>query len=68
MFGGFCAAFVGSRYGRRKALLVMAAPDVLGWTLIAAAHNCPMMLIGRMLCGFAAAGYVPSIQVSSLCT
>lgn len=63
IFGGFASAFLGSRYGRRKALLMLSMPDFLGWVLIASAQNLPMMLIGRFLSGFSAAGYSPSIQI-----
>ena len=64
IFGGFAAAFLGSKYGQRLAILMIAVPDIIGWILIASAQNVPMMLIGRFLSGFAAAGYSPSIQVS----
>ena len=64
IFGGFAAAFLGSKYGQRLAILMIAVPDIVGWILIASAQNIPMMLIGRFLSGFAAAGYSPSIQVS----
>lgn len=43
---------------------MMAIPDLIGWILIASSQNLPMMLIGRFLSGFCAAGYSPSIQVS----
>jgi len=62
IFGGFAAAFLGSKYGQRLAILMIAVPDIIGWILIASAQNVPMMLIGRFLSGFAAAGYSPSIQ------
>ena len=54
----------GSKFGRRQALVMMAVPDIIGWILIASSQNLPMMLIGRFLSGFCAAGYSPSIQVS----
>jgi MFS family permease len=55
-----------NRFGRRKAILAMAIPDLIGWTLIAASQNLAMILVGRFLSGFAAAGYSPSIQVPVL--
>ena len=68
IFGGFAAAYLGSQFGRRKALIMMAVPDTFGWILIAAAQNAPMMLIGRFLNGFSASGYSSCIQVSlSIC-
>jgi len=63
IFGGFTAAYLGSNFGRRRALMMMAIPDAIGWILIAASQNIPMMLIGRFLSGFCAAGYSPSIQI-----
>ena len=65
IFGGFSTAYIGSRFGRRKSVLILAVPDLLGWILIAAAQNLPMMLCGRFLNGFCAAGYSPSIQVNT---
>lgn len=63
IFGGFASGILGSQLGRRKTILVMTVPDVIGWILIASAQDFPMMLIGRFLCGFASAGYMPAIQV-----
>merc|ERR1712018_338368 len=63
IFGGFAAALLGSKFGRRKSLLLLTIPDIIGWIMIAAAQNLPMILIGRFLQGFAAAGYSPSIWV-----
>ena len=64
IFGGFATAYLGGKFGRRRALMMMAIPDAIGWILIAASQNIPMILIGRFLSGFCAAGYSPSIQVS----
>ena len=63
IFGGFAAAILGSKFGRRKSLLFLTIPDILGWLLIAASQNLPMILVGRFLQGFASAGYSPSIWV-----
>ena len=41
----------------------MAVPDLIGWILIASSQNLAMILSGRFLSGFSAAGYSPSIQV-----
>jgi predicted MFS family arabinose efflux permease len=43
--------------------MVMALPDLIGWVLIASSQNLFMILIGRFLSGFSAAGYSPAIQV-----
>lgn len=63
IFGGFASGFLGSKVGRRKALFIMTIPDIFGWILIASSANLEMMLLGRFLCGFAASGYSPTIQV-----
>ena len=65
IFGGFSAAVLGSKFGRRKSLLFLTIPDILGWLLIAASQNLPMILVGRFLQGFASAGYSPSIWVKT---
>lgn len=63
IFGGFAAAILGSKFGRRKSLLLLTIPDILGWVLIASSQNLPMILAGRFLQGFASAGYSPSIWI-----
>jgi len=63
IFGGFTSAFLGKKYGRRVSLIMMAIPDLLGWILVASSQNIWMMLIGRFLAGFSAAGYSPNIQI-----
>jgi len=63
IFGGFLAGYLGSQFGRRKALLFLTIPDICGWILIAASQNLSMMLVGRLLCGLAAAGYIPAILI-----
>lgn len=61
--GGFAVSYLGARFGRRKSIIILAVPDLIGWIFIAAAQNLPMMLIGRFLNGFCAAGFSPSIQI-----
>lgn len=63
IFGGLMSAFLGNRVGRRVSLMMLALPDLLGWILVASSQNLWMMLIGRFLIGFAAAGYSPNIQI-----
>jgi len=63
IFGGFAAAILGSKFGRRKSILILTIPDILGWILIASSQNLSMILAGRFLQGFASAGYSPSIWV-----
>jgi len=62
IFGGFAAGILGSKFGQRKTLLMLAVPDIVAWIFIASAQNIPMMLFGRFLAGFCAAGYSPTIQ------
>jgi len=62
IFGGFAAGFLGTKFGQRKTLFMLAVPDIVAWIFIASAQNIPMMLFGRFLAGFCAAGYSPTIQ------
>ena len=39
IFGGFLAGYLGSQFGRRKALLILTIPDICGWILIAASQG-----------------------------
>jgi hypothetical protein len=61
--GGLVSAFLGNKYGRRNSLIMLALPDLVGWILVAAAQNFPMMILGRFLAGFSAAGYSTNIQI-----
>jgi len=63
VFGGLVSAFLGNKYGRRNSLMILALPDLLGWILVTASQNLPMMIIGRFLAGFSAAGYSTNIQI-----
>jgi MFS family permease len=63
VFGGIMSGYLGSKYGRRKSLMLLAIPDLIGWILVASSQNLAMMLTGRFLAGFAAAGYSPNIQI-----
>jgi len=62
IFGGFAAGYLGTKFGQRKTMFMMAVPDIVAWIFIASAQNIPMMLFGRFLAGFSAAGYSPTIQ------
>jgi len=63
IFGGLLSAYLGNQYGRKMSLILLAIPDLLGWILVASSQNLGMMLAGRFLGGFAAAGYSPAIQI-----
>jgi len=62
IFGGFAAGYLGTKFGQRKTMFMLAVPDIVAWIFIASAQNVPMMLFGRFLAGFSAAGYSPTIQ------
>ncbi|XP_044762799.1 facilitated trehalose transporter Tret1-like isoform X2 [Coccinella septempunctata] len=48
--------------GRLNTVKLAAIPGIIGWTLIATAHDLPMMLLGRVFNGFASAlGTGPAI-------
>jgi SP family facilitated glucose transporter-like MFS transporter 8 len=63
IFGALLSAYLGNQYGRKMSLILLAVPDLLGWILVASSQNLGMMLAGRFLAGFAAAGYSPNIQI-----
>lgn len=63
IFGGFGSAIIGSRIGRRRCLLFLTLPDIVGWIILAASFNLYTIYVGRFLCGFASAGYIPSILI-----
>jgi len=63
IFGALLSAYLGNQYGRKMSLILLAVPDLLGWILVASSQNLGMMLAGRFLGGFAAAGYSPNIQI-----
>jgi len=63
VFGGVFSAFIGKKYGRRVCILCLSIVDMIGWILIAASQNLTIMLVGRFLSGFVAAGYAPCIQI-----
>lgn len=62
IFGGFAAGYLGTKFGQRKTMFMLAVPDIVAWIFIASAQNIPMMLFGRFLAGFSAAAYSPTIQ------
>lgn len=63
VFGGLTSAVLGNRFGRRICVILMCLVDLLGWILMAGAQDLAMMLAGRFLAGFVAAGYSPCIQI-----
>jgi len=63
VLGGIFSAVIGRRYGRRISILMLSIVDLIGWIMIAASQNLAMMLIGRFISGFVAAGYSPCISI-----
>jgi len=63
VFGGIFSAVIGKKYGRRVCIMILSVVDLIGWIFIAASQNLAMMLIGRFISGFVAAGYSPCIQI-----
>jgi len=61
--GGLISAVLGNKFGRRSSIMLLALPDLLGWILVASSQNIAMMLVGRFLAGFSAAGYSTNIQI-----
>lgn len=50
-FGCILTGYLMDIIGRKKAILLTQVPVVLGWLLIGAASNVPMIYCGRMLTG-----------------
>ncbi|KPJ18370.1 Facilitated trehalose transporter Tret1 [Papilio machaon] len=50
--GCILSGYLMDSIGRRRTLIVTEIPLILGWILIAAAQNVPMIYIGRFLIGF----------------
>jgi len=63
VFGGLVSALLGNKHGRRTSIMLFAVPDLLGWIMVASSQNLGMMLVGRFLAGFSAAGYSTNIQI-----
>ena len=63
VLGGLMSGLLGSRYGPKTSLTILAVMDILHWTLMMMATNLSMMLVSRFLAGFVAAGYSPNIQI-----
>ena len=54
---------MGRKFGRASSLAVFSVLDLCHWIMLAAATDLPLMLAGRFLAGFAAAGSSPNIQI-----
>ncbi|KAJ8941214.1 hypothetical protein NQ314_010462 [Rhamnusium bicolor] len=60
--GAIIGGFFMDGIGRLNTIKLAAIPSALGWALIATAQNVPMIIIGRLLTGFASAwGTSPAI-------
>uniref|UniRef100_A0A1A9V8D1 Major facilitator superfamily (MFS) profile domain-containing protein n=1 Tax=Glossina austeni TaxID=7395 RepID=A0A1A9V8D1_GLOAU len=51
--GSFISGPLADYLGRRSTLLVSVIPVFLGWITLALAQSYPVLLVGRILCGFA---------------
>ena len=51
LLGGYC----GGRLGPRRTILASCVLGALGWTTIALSSYIEMIVVGRILCGLAAA-------------
>ncbi|XP_013097933.1 facilitated trehalose transporter Tret1-2 homolog isoform X2 [Stomoxys calcitrans] len=51
--GSFLSGPMADYIGRRSTLLVSVIPVFIGWSILALAQSYPMLLVGRLLCGFA---------------
>lgn len=58
LFGGWLVA----RLGRRRSMMVVVAPCVIGWGFVAFAHNSAMLLTGRFISGMSYALLVVAVR------
>jgi MFS family permease len=65
IFSAILVTFTLDRLGRKKTMLLLVFPIMIGWILIIFAQNFTMMLIGRLLCGFAGPYSVVGPQYTS---
>jgi len=51
-FGAIVGGYLGGKYGPKKAVQISCLLGIPGWILIAVAPNLPLLIVGRILCGF----------------
>ncbi|XP_032089122.1 solute carrier family 2, facilitated glucose transporter member 6 [Thamnophis elegans] len=51
--GGLCTMYFNDRLGRKMSIMFSSLPSVIGFFLMASAHEVWMLLVGRLLTGFA---------------
>ncbi|ODM94060.1 Facilitated trehalose transporter Tret1 [Orchesella cincta] len=52
LVGACCSGYLIEKIGRKKSLLVVGIPYIIGWFTIALAHQIYMLYVGRFLTGF----------------
>ncbi|XP_020293941.1 facilitated trehalose transporter Tret1-like isoform X2 [Pseudomyrmex gracilis] len=52
LFGGVAGGPCIEYFGRKTTILATSIPFIAGWLFITLAQNVPMILVGRVLCGF----------------
>ena len=64
LFSGLISGQVINRFGRRRTMLLVAAPLFLaGWALITFAHNYPMIFAGRFVTGYAGGTFPLAVPI-----
>ncbi|ODM88818.1 Facilitated trehalose transporter Tret1-2 [Orchesella cincta] len=58
IFSGPLAGYILDRVGRRKSMVFLSFPLIIGWVLIAFSPSVVFMSIGRFLTGIAIGGYI----------
>ncbi|XP_068238707.1 facilitated trehalose transporter Tret1-like [Palaemon carinicauda] len=58
LFGGWLVA----KLGRRRSMMVVVLPCVVGWSFVAFAYNATMLLLGRFISGMAYALLVVAVR------
>jgi MFS family permease len=59
--GGVLARWLSHVVGSRVTVIILTLPDLVGWILLASPSSTPLLLVGRLLTGLAAGGYLPTV-------
>ena len=52
VIGAITGGYLGGKYGPKKAIQVSCLIGIPGWILLAVSPNLPILIVGRLVCGF----------------
>ena len=53
VIGAITGGYLGGKYGPKKTIQVSCLIGIPGWILLAVSTNLPLLIVGRLICGFA---------------